>query len=484
MLRRLLLVLCIMPMCMYVFGACTPVAPPFFSPGSGTFEDPVYVSLNLPEGTTEVFYTLDGTEPGETCLIYTGGVIEISKTSVLKVKYSVGLSEQPIEEASYTIGSGGGGSGPFTNEAMIEAFAEMETTAGQVVEDEFNNGCTLFLEEWSETASACVDFPGIGNFDQLGKWYFVCDNGASTTPIAWINNSPAIVPDAPPACGSDGFLAMGLFSEGMAGRTDFVYEYHDYTISDGGGNLTVVSGRTVGHFDANTNGTISTQEGEQALLSDAFNGTIDSSLVVTDKNPTGGFFVTHCSDAGCTPAPSTYLVAPGPVYTLFEPGEPSCEQPWHVIQNGLFNTCLTHAPGANEQDLIYTACTAVPGQQWNVLPVESTPATDDFTIETAASDGCLTPVAVVIIAAASVQPCALNDPTQIWTLETVGAGPKALVKSQPGFFGEGTQFCLQGQFFIPPAFDPIQAECDLGQLGEGWQFLPNGQLPPDYPSDL
>jgi hypothetical protein len=473
------LLLCLPLLALFTAG-CLPSTPPFFSPASGTFNDPINVTLNLPAGTSQVFYTLDGTEPAENCLQYTGGSIEISQTTVLKVKYWLGPEEQPLQEASYTIINGtGGGGGPYVNEDMVEAWSETELNAERIVAEEYNGGCT-FVVEVPDGAGGCKKASGFGDLGKLDHWYFHCDNGASTPAIKGNANA---VPATPAACGTDGFVVMGLFTEGLGGRTDFIYEDHDLTLS-GGGNLQV-NGHTVGHFNMEQNGTIGTEEGSQAVLSGAFNGTIDASVIVTNKQGSGGFYVTNCTDPGCGAGPKTYLISPGPVYTLFEPsGEASCKQPSFLLHNSSNGNCVTAAPGANF-NLINTFCANTPNQQWDIKPVESTSDANDFTIELADGSGCLQPAEqppFFLWRNTEFAPCVFNDPLQVWTMTYMGNGQTRIESPNNTYTNPAGLYCMTTFNDLNDEFpEVLQLSCNENKPWNRWEILPDGRFPPINP---
>ena len=399
---------------------------------------------------------------------------------VLKVKYSIGNIEQPIREASYTILSGGSGSGggSYTNETMIEDWADTKSAANYAVETNFNGGCTLVVQV-PNGSGGCKKATGFGDLDKLDKWYYICNNGNSVNAIS---GSPGNVPAVPAACNGEGHVVQGLFTEGLGGRTDFIFSDYEY-VTSGGGAL-ISSGHTVGHFDINSDGGMGTDEGEQIVISGLYDGTINSSTVVDNKVVVGGFYVSSCSNSGCSTEPSTYLISPGPIYTLFEPGESSCTKPWFVIQNAYYNLCVTRAPGANDQDLLYSTCTGIPNQQWQVEPVTTSQANNDFTFELSDGSGCLTMTSDLLFKYSSSATCALADPTQIWFVDNVSAGnPISYIKTPFNQYGDNKRYCMNAQFLLGPTTTPLLAACN-GADQSKWTFLPNGALPATNPLDI
>ncbi len=100
-----------------IFAAgCIPPKP-FFGPAPGPYDTTQYVTFDLPSGTSLVYYTLDGSTPTDNCLVYDGSPIEISSTSVIKVKHcqgcnELGLEGRSLELGSYRINGGGSAQGP------------------------------------------------------------------------------------------------------------------------------------------------------------------------------------------------------------------------------------------------------------------------------------------------------------------------------------------------------------------------------------
>lgn len=449
---------------------------PFFSPASGSFPGTQYVTLNLPEGTTQVFYTLDGTDPAENCLEYTGGAIEISQSSELRVKYWVGLTQQPVESGVYQIaGSGGGGGGPYTNGDMVVAWAEMELAAEVLVKTAHNGGCTLVVQKPS--GGGCASDT---NLLHLDKWYISCDDGTYVAPVG---GNAGSLPNTS-ACGSGGYVAQGLFTEGLGGRTDFVYSGHHHDLA-GGGQL-VANGRTVGHFNYEKSGTIGTQEGSTINLSDAFTGTIDSSVIVTEGVSEGGFYETSCSDLGCE-SDKTYLISPGPTYTLFEPtGEASCSQPYYLLHNASNGNCLSRFLNG-EAGVTNTWCKNTPDQQWDLIPNLATSETNDFSIQASDGSGCLAPRPDPILfffRYTTLTPCGNPVPNsdQIWTLTYNASNGQTKLKSKPGFYGAAHCMSTFNDLFDE---DPsvLQSDC-AANAGPwmGWEILPEGAFPPINPA--
>ena len=76
---------------------------PVFNPASGTYSDPISVTMTSETVDATIYYTLDGTEPTNTSTEYTGA-IDIAETTTLKARaYAAGMDPSYIATANYTI---------------------------------------------------------------------------------------------------------------------------------------------------------------------------------------------------------------------------------------------------------------------------------------------------------------------------------------------------------------------------------------------
>ncbi len=142
-----------------------------FSPPPGIYEDTQNVKIEVRQegqlsytGADQIFYTLDGTTPHESCLEYTGDAIEISKPTVLKMIYIAGGDVSKVFEATYTIGSGGGGSSS-TNRQMLIDWIDHEYLLAELLK--YHNNCGK-----EQNGGGCDE----GLLDGLNQTWWICDN--------------------------------------------------------------------------------------------------------------------------------------------------------------------------------------------------------------------------------------------------------------------------------------------------------------------
>jgi hypothetical protein len=365
--------------------ACTQ---PMFQPPGGDYDSTQYVIISIPNATA-IYYTLDGAEPSERCLQYTGMPIEVSATTVIKVVYyAQGVKSDVISE-TYNF-PGGGGDNSYTNSAMLEAWVEYETATRQLIQDKYWDGCQPV------TRSGPPPCSGQLTLGDLGTGYFV-DDGAGGT-VTW-----------------------DVLQEGLGGKSIVYYDGYDFTLG-GGGVLEATAGQVVGHLDMNGTGSTNTAEGETIELSGAFTGTIEDAVTITDGERTGGFFEVTCTnDPDCASGMQTYLVSEGPVFTLFDPqGEGSCTAPYYLIHSSYNGKCLGSV--ANGTGLNLQTCLGIETQKWNILPDTSTAAPDDYKIQSIDGQSCVTTAPQPLIGFLTVKtaPCEINLLTQSFRFEKDG----------------------------------------------------------------
>jgi hypothetical protein len=82
-------------------GGPAPVAAPVFTPGSGTYTNPVSVTITCDTPDADIYYTTDGSDPTELSQPYTLPVT-IAQTTTLKARaYAFGLDPSSINTAQY-----------------------------------------------------------------------------------------------------------------------------------------------------------------------------------------------------------------------------------------------------------------------------------------------------------------------------------------------------------------------------------------------
>ncbi|MFA7056669.1 MAG: chitobiase/beta-hexosaminidase C-terminal domain-containing protein [Candidatus Cloacimonadales bacterium] len=79
------------------------VATPVFSPASGTYNEPITVTMTSTTAGASIYYTLDGTEPTASSTPYTTALNIASTTTVKARAYAAGMDPSYIATANYTI---------------------------------------------------------------------------------------------------------------------------------------------------------------------------------------------------------------------------------------------------------------------------------------------------------------------------------------------------------------------------------------------
>lgn len=82
------------------------VATPTFSPTPGTYESQVEVAISCATEDASIYYTLDGSEPGNSSALYTTPIVLTSSTTVKAIAYKEGMQNSEIASAAYQITTG------------------------------------------------------------------------------------------------------------------------------------------------------------------------------------------------------------------------------------------------------------------------------------------------------------------------------------------------------------------------------------------
>jgi hypothetical protein len=95
----------------YTISAST-VAAPAFSPGGGTYTGAQSVTITSSTSGATIRYTTNGTTPTSTTGTVYSAPVGIAATATLKaIAYKSGMTDSSVTSATYTINTGGGGSG-------------------------------------------------------------------------------------------------------------------------------------------------------------------------------------------------------------------------------------------------------------------------------------------------------------------------------------------------------------------------------------
>lgn len=386
---------------------------PEIDPPGGTFADPVTVTLYIPDATA-IYYTLDGSDPEENCLPYEGP-FEISSSTELRYVPHFGPEIGELRTQGYVI-EGSGSGAELSNGVMLEAWVAMESATRQMLKDKYFGGC--------EPVIRCGG--GGFNLDDLGTW-LLCEDSA-------------IADKAACEAAGRGWIEWIVAAEGIGGKSTFTYSGFVHEVSEGC-DLRADSGAIVGRFDANGTGSTSTAEGETLRLSGCHNGAIEDATEVTVREKTGGSYLVTCSDEGCSSSPETYLIGPGPTFTLFERGERSCALPFYLIRSGYNDRCL--ASLNDNQALASVLCDAdESGQRWNLV-ADTTAETDGFyKLATPSGEHCIEALEPPLIGfrRMGMAACTVNSPTQ--RFEFHGTGEAVQIQTAPGAYADGSRSCI------------------------------------------
>jgi hypothetical protein len=365
------------------------------SPEGGFFDGPVDVTLNYP-GATEIFYTLDGSEPGSNCLTYTqGDVITLDSSTVLKVRSKTAGADPEYSEISTATFSFVDNINPnndtSTNRQALLAWVEYESTTRQVFADKYFGGC--------EPIVGCGGGLDLG---QLGI-YYICDVDNSITD--------------PNACGNagGGWISWEVTQQGLGGGSEFIYNNYSISLAEGG-SLSA-TGAVVGRFDSGGSGSTNTDEGETITISGAYNASVDDAITVSSRAKSGGSYFISCTDAGCDNGGINYLVTAGPNFQRIEPSASSCATAPDFLrlqQEGLCLGKFSFGPFAGLE-----ACNNdITNQQWDIVENFDTEA-EDFHIVQKDTTGCLSakPIDGSGLNGYDILTCIGNDPTQTFSFE-------------------------------------------------------------------
>lgn len=388
------------------------VEPSEVEPQGGTYADPVTVTIDIPDASA-IYYTLDGSDPAPNCLVYTGP-FEISATSELRYVPHFDLEVGEVRTESYVIESGGSGA-DLTNGDMVQAWYDMESATRQMFMDKYFGGC--------EPVIRC---DGGLNLDDLGTW-LLCEDSSITDKGAC-------------ETAGQGWIEWIVAAEGFGGKSTFTYSGFSYEVSSGC-ELNAESGIIVGHFDSNGTGSTSTAEGDTMQLSGCYNGSIEDAAEVTVREKTGGTYTVTCTDDGCSDLAETYVIGPGPTFSLFERGEPSCTLPFYLIRSQYNDKCLG---SLNEnQTLASVSCDAGElGQQWSLVPDTSADDAGYYNLQTADGAHCIEALEPPLLGfrRMGMGPCTINNPTQ--RFEFHGAGEQVQIQTAPGAYADGSRSCV------------------------------------------
>ncbi len=323
-------------------AGCEQVSP--ISPPSGDYPGTIVVSFDYPDADA-VYYTLDGSEPTSSGLVYDPSELIIIETSAVVKSRAVTFGSVPVytevSSETYNI-DGGDGSivDDSTNRLAILAWLEYESDTRQIFSDKYFGGC--------EPVVGCGGGLDLG---QMGL-YTICDADANI--------------DSAAACeaAGGGWITWNVTQEGLGGGSQFTYNNHAYQLADS--QILSATGQVVGHFDADGTGYTNTSEGETIVIAGAYAASIEDSISITVREKTGGSYYVSCTEAGCATGGNNYILSPGPVIELLPPAPASCDYGPEFIRIQQGANCLSPSDKGPFADLL--GCNSdLAEQQWELI---------------------------------------------------------------------------------------------------------------------
>jgi hypothetical protein len=173
-------------------------SPPMFSPGSGSYENAVAVTLTSATEGASIYYTIDGSDPTVDSDMYDGPV-NLTETATLKaIAKADGLDASPIASRMYTVtvaatpaatlaalraGSQDGTVYQYTGDAVVtftrsarNAKFIMDETGGMLIDD----APGVITSPYTAGDVITDVFGTLGNFNQLVQFAPQADPGAPT----------------------------------------------------------------------------------------------------------------------------------------------------------------------------------------------------------------------------------------------------------------------------------------------------------------
>jgi len=169
-------------------GATPEVATPTISPNGGSFAEPVTVTLSTTTPEAEITYTLDGSIPVSTSMLYTDPFVLSTSAEVRARAFRSGYEESSVANASFTITAGG--ARVTAGERVLYTFEE---TTGSLVHDISRVGDPLNLTigdlaatQWSSGALSIQAPTRVESSEAAAKVIGACEETDEISIEAWI----------------------------------------------------------------------------------------------------------------------------------------------------------------------------------------------------------------------------------------------------------------------------------------------------------
>lgn len=164
------------------------VETPEMSPGSGLYSEKVTVSLSTSTGGAQIYYTMDGSIPLRTSLVYEKPV-DISETTNLKaIAVKEGMDDSEVAEAEYVITKSGDQMegvqvalfpNPFNNETKIRIVLEKQGPVSLRVYDLLGREVAVLVQK--EVSEGVHEFQFNGNNLAPGLYIYQLVHGSMRT---------------------------------------------------------------------------------------------------------------------------------------------------------------------------------------------------------------------------------------------------------------------------------------------------------------
>ena len=198
---------------------------PVITPGSGTFTEPVTVTITCPDDGAVIYYTLDGSEPTAESTVYSAPIVISETTTVSAIAIAAGSNPSAVVTATYTFPT-------YTMFENIAAFkagytSESNTTMSEIamitgdVTFVYRNGRYMYVQD--ETGALLIydnSTPVITNTYENGDVI----SGGITGKWSIYNKQIEMVPTANPAEGVAGTPVEPI----VVTAADVVANYADY----------------------------------------------------------------------------------------------------------------------------------------------------------------------------------------------------------------------------------------------------------------
>jgi len=134
-------------------------ATPSFTPAAGTYSTSQSVTISTTTSGATIRYTTDGSTPSETTGTVYSSPVSISATATLKaIAFESGFTDSAVASATYTISTGGGGSGGTTVSFEAENLTYTASGATDSVQTDTNSSGGKWVELSGNSVGDSISF--------------------------------------------------------------------------------------------------------------------------------------------------------------------------------------------------------------------------------------------------------------------------------------------------------------------------------------